>query len=82
MKKRYANKYYAKNRLNILKESKLRNRHAGGNKCEICGYIFPIEVHGVTKYCDKCMKNKKTSRQARWYRKNRIKISKLRKKEE
>lgn len=81
MKKKYCNKYYAENRENILKESKKKHRPDGGTRCKICGYLFPIEVHGATKYCDKCMDGKKTSRQARWYRKNRNKLLKSRRKE-
>ena len=49
MGKKYCNKYYAENRENILKESKRKNRPDGGTRCKICGYLFPIEVHGSTK---------------------------------
>lgn len=73
------NKNYAKYRETILYKAKLKNRPEGGLKCVICGDIIPFEMNALTKFCDKCIKSKKTSRQARWYRKHRKQISKARK---
>lgn len=77
---KYKNKYYAKNREEILYKSKLKYRPAGGLKCIICGDDIPLEMSARTKFCDKCIKTKKTSRQTRWYRKHKKQISKIRKK--
>lgn len=81
-KKEYAKSYYQANRETILKRAKMRYKRSGSGKCKGCGAdIKELQEanNGHFKYCNNCMADKdKTSRQARWYRRNSYRLKLLR----
>ena len=82
--KEYARQYYLAHREHILKRANARYKPKGNGTCNGCGADIKELIkfnNGHFRYCDKCMSvTTKTSRQARWYRKNRFRLQKLRRK--
>lgn len=58
--------YYEKHREEILKKYKDNyfNTKKKTARCQICGYEFPKEVQGNTKYCDRCLYSRGHGEQA------------------
>lgn len=81
-KKEYAKAYYKANRETILKRAKMRYKPRNSGKCKGCGVdIKELQEanNGHFLYCNNCMADKnKTSRQARWYRRNSSRLKLLR----
>ena len=69
-KKVYKSKYYLRYRDKILKKYRETYVTKHPLKCKICGADLSGMENRHFRYCNECIKTK-TSRQARWYRKNR-----------
>ena len=70
----YARNYYREHKDKLYKPRK--------NKvCKICGTSLKHFPHGHFSYCSACINDKnKTTRQARWYRRNALRLQVLRRK--
>ena len=83
-KKDYARKYYIEHREDILTRARAIYKRKSNDKCKGCGAdIKELRElnNGHIGYCNKCMADPtKTSRQARWYRRNSSRLKLLRKK--
>lgn len=76
-RQKYAKKYYKAHKEEFRKRARLRYQPKGNGKCKICGKDITNLENRHFRYCDECTKSK-VSRQARWYRKNRKKLTKKR----
>lgn len=58
--KKYYKSYYKNHKAEILERAKNKYFETKKKtpKCKMCGVVLPKELHGCTKYCDKCLYGK------------------------